>query len=82
MRLHLLDCDRAHLLRNESGQAFVQTHAQGANALRPQTQRGREHQVGAVRLQQVGRTDIRMKTAGDQRHHVHQRFGGLAALVY
>ena len=45
---------------------------------RSPTRRG-QHQVGAVRLQQVGRADIGLKPPGDQRHHVHQRLGRLAA---
>ena len=42
------------------------------------TRRG-QHQIGAIRLQQIGRTDVRLKSLGDQRDHVHQRLGGLAA---
>ena len=46
-----------------------------------QSERGRQHQVRAVRLQQIGRADIGPEARGDQGDHIHQRVGGLAALL-
>ena len=46
-----------------------------------QAQRRRQHQVRAVRLQQIGRADIGPEPRRNQRHHVHQRLGRLAALL-
>ena len=57
----------------------MQRHAQRADALPAQAERRRQHQVGAIRFQQVGRADVGLESPGDQRDHVHQRFGGLAA---
>ena len=39
-----------------------------------------QHQVGAVRLQQICGTDIGLKALGDQSDNIHQRFGRFAAL--
>ena len=46
---------------------------------RAQAQSRGQHQVGPVRLQQIRRAHIGLKPPRDQRHHVHQRFRGLAA---
>ena len=81
MVLRLFHGDRPHLLGDKSRQAFVQRHAQRADALRAQAHRGRQHQIRAVRLQQIGGANIGLEAAGDQRNHVHQRLGGFAALL-
>ena len=80
MVLDLLHGDRPHLFGNQTRQPFVQRHAQRADALRAKPDSRGQHQIGAVRLQQIGRADVGLKAPGDQRHHVHQRLGGLAAL--
>ena len=69
-----------HLLGHQSRQTFVQSHAKRADALRTKPERRGQHQVGAVRFQQIGRTDIGLKAPGDQGHDVHQSLGRLAAL--
>ncbi len=76
----MFDGHRPHLLGHQTGQAFVQRHAQRADALRAKSERRGQHQVGAVRLQQVGGANVGLKAPGDQRDDVHQRLGGLAAL--
>ena len=72
---------RKQLFGDQAGEAFVQRHAQRADALRMQAERGGKHQVRAVRFQQVGRADVGLEARGDQRHHVHQRIGRLALLL-
>ncbi len=37
-------------------------------------------EIGSIRLQQIGGTDIRLEALADQGDHVHQRFRWLAAL--
>ena len=61
--------DGTHLFGDQARQAFVQSQAQRADALRPQSHGRRQHQVGAIRFQQISRADFRLKSAGDQRHH-------------
>ena len=78
--LRAFDGHRTHLLRDQPGEALVDGHSQGANTLGPQTDRRRQHQVVPVGLQQVDGTNIRIEALGDQRYHVHQRLGRLAAL--
>ena len=53
-----------------------------ANALAPQTNRGGENKVSPVRFQQVCGTDVGFKASRDERNDIHERFGGLAALLY
>ncbi len=48
---------------------------------RRKPERRRQHQVGAVRFQQIGGADVGLEAPGDQRDHVHQRFGGFAAFL-
>ncbi len=81
MVLHLFHRDRAHLFRHQPGQTLVHRHAQSANALRPQAEGRGQHQIGPVRLQKIGRTHIRIESPGDQGHHIHEGFGGFAALL-
>src|SRR5437879_12761585 len=51
-----------------------------AHAARTKSERRGQNEVGAVRLQEVRRADVRLKSPRDQRHHIHQRFRRLAAL--
>ena len=76
---HLFHGHRAHLLGDHSRQAFVQRHAQRADGLPPQAERRGQHEIGAIRFQQVGGADIGLEAPGNQRDHIHQRFRGLAA---
>ena len=79
MIFDLLDGHRAHLFGHQAGQAFVHRHAKRANALRAKPDGRGQHQVGAIRLQQIRRTDVGLKAPGDQGDHVHQGLGRLAA---
>ena len=78
--LHLADVYRTHLLGHQTGKALVHSHAQRADRLRLQSDRRGQHQVGAIRFQQVHRADIGVKAAGDQGDDVPQRLRRLAAL--
>ena len=80
MILDLRDRNRPHLFRHQARQPFVDRHAQVADALAAQSDGRGQHQVGAIRLQQVGRAHVGAKPLGDQGHHVHQRLRRLAAL--
>ena len=81
MRFHLMHGDRPHLFRHQSGKSFVQTQAQRTDALRPQADGGGQHEIGAVRLQQIGGANVGLEAPRDQRHNVHQSFGRLAAFL-
>jgi hypothetical protein len=74
----LLNCYRTDLLRHQAGEAFVDGHAELADAFGAKADRGSEDQVGAVRLKQVGGADFGLKALGDEGDDVHQSFGGLA----
>jgi hypothetical protein len=51
-----------------------------ASGFRPQAHGRREHKIGSVWFEQVDRTYIRLKPAGDQTNDVHQRLVRLPAL--
>src|SRR6267154_2101075 len=80
MVLYLFHRNRTHPLGHQTGKTFMQAHAEGANTLRAEPQRGRQYQVGPVRLQQVSGTHVGLKALGDQGDDVHQSLGRLAAL--
>ena len=66
---------------DQAGEALVEGHAQGADAAGMEAERGGEHEVGAIGLEQIGGADVGAETRGDQRDHVHERVGGLAAIL-
>src|SRR6202020_878550 len=76
----LLHRHRADLFRHQASQTFMDSHPQLANTLSPETDGGSQHQIGAIRLQQVRGTNVRIKAFGNQGYDVHQRFCGLALL--
>jgi hypothetical protein len=73
---------RQYLLRDQPGEPFTDRHSQRANALAPQTDRGGENKVSAIRFQQVSGTDVGFKASRNKRDDIHERFSGLAALLY
>ena len=77
---HLFHRYRTNLFRNQADQSFIHGHAQLAHAFRAQPQCRRQHQIGAVGLQQVGGTNIGAEAPCNQRDHVHQGFGRLSRL--
>jgi hypothetical protein len=79
MGLHLRYRNRTHLFGHQSGQTFVDRHPQAANTLTPQSYGRRQHQIGAIRLQQVRRAHVRPEPLGNQGDHIHQRFSWLAS---
>src|SRR5580704_243972 len=72
--------ERPNLLGNEAGEAFVQRHAQRADALWAKSARSGEHEVGAIGFEQVDRTDIRLESTGDESDYVAEGFRRLAAI--
>ena len=80
MILHLRDGDRTYLLRHETREPFVYSHAQRADALRAKSKGRGQYQVGSVRFQQICRADVGLKPFGDQGNNVHEGFSRLAAL--
>ena len=63
MQADLFHRDRMDLLGDQSGEPFMQREAQCADAFSAQSQRRRQHEIGAVRLQQIRGTDIRVESA-------------------
>ena len=47
---------------------------------RVEAEGGGEDEIGAIGLKQIGGADVGVKAGGDERDHVHQGVGGLAAL--
>ena len=80
MIFDLLDGDRPHLFRHKAREPFVHCHAKSADALRAKSERRGQHEVGSVRFQQIGRTDVGLKPASDQSDDIHEGLGWLAAL--
>jgi hypothetical protein len=66
---------------HQANQPLMQRQAQSADALRAKAQGGGQNQVGSIRLEQVCGTNIGPKAFGDDSYHVHQGFGGLAAVL-
>ena len=80
MILYLLYGHRPHLFRHKSRETFVYCHAKSADTLRAKSERRGQHEVGSVRFQQIGRTDIGLKPASNQCDDIHEGLGWLAAL--
>ena len=80
MIFRLLDSNRAHLLGDQARQAFVDSHAESADTLAAQPDGCGQHQIRAVGFEKIDRADVGFEALGDQRDHVHQRLGRLAAL--
>ena len=70
---------RPQPLGDEAGESLGQSHPDAADALGAQADRRGEHQIGAIRFQQVDRADIGLEPALDQMHDVVERLGGIAA---
>jgi hypothetical protein len=67
MLCRVLDEYRPQLLGDQTGQPFADAHLHQADALRPEPDRGRQHQRRAI------------EPPLDQIHDVGQRFGWIAA---
>ncbi len=68
------------LFADEPGQPFRQSHPDASDAVGTQSDGGRQHQRGAVRLEQVHRADVRLERALDQLDDVVERLGWMAAV--
>ena len=73
------DEHRPQLLGDQPGQPFADAHLHQPDALRPQADGGRQHQRGAIGLEQVDRADVGVEPLLDQVDDVGQRFRGIAA---
>jgi hypothetical protein len=78
--LHLADRDRLHLLGNKSGQSFIDRHAQISDALATKADGCGQNEVGAVRLEQISRTDVGSEPGRDQSDDVHEGLCRLASV--
>ncbi len=76
----VLHRDRHHPLGDQAGEAFAEGHAQGADASRVEAEGRGQDQVGSIRLEQIGGTDIGPEPGGDQGDYVHEGVGGFAPL--
>ena len=71
---------RPELLGDEADEAFVEAHADTADALGTKADGGRQNERGAVRFEQVDRADVGRETPLNQMNDVRQRFRRVAAL--
>ena len=71
---------RPQLLGDQPGQPFGEPHPHAADALGPQADRRRQHQVRAIGLEQVHRADVGLEPPLDQVDDVGQRLRRVAAL--
>ena len=67
-------------LGDKADEPFVEPHAHLAHALRLETDGGREHQIGALEVEHVERTDLGVEPASNQIDDIQQRFFGIATL--
>ena len=81
MQRRVRDDLRPQLLGHEAGEALGEPHPDAADALRAQTDCRGQHQVGAIRLQQIDGADIGLEPRPNQMDDVGQRLGGVAALA-
>ena len=56
---------RPQLLGDQAGQPFGEPHPHAADALGPQADRRRQHQVRAIGLEQVDRADVGARTGAE-----------------
>ena len=80
MHRRIGDALRPQLFGHPAGQSLGETHPDAADALGSEADRGRQHQIGSIGLQQVDGADIRFEPLLNQVHDVGQRLGGIAAL--
>ncbi len=73
---------RPELLGDQSGKTFGEPHAHAPDTLRPEADRGREHEADAVGLQEIDGTDVGVEPAFDQVYEVVERLRRIAAVRY
>ena len=79
MRRRVGDELRTQALGDQARQAFSQAHADAADAFGAESNRRREHQIGAIGLQKVDRADVGLEPPLDQMDDVVERFRGVPA---
>ena len=67
------------LLGDEAGQALGQSHAHAADALGAQADGRRQHEIGAIGLEQVDRADVGLEPPLNQMDDVVEGFRRVAA---
>ena len=72
MVLDLADGDRLHLLGDKSGQSFVDCHAQDADAFTAKADGCCQNEVGAIRLEQIGRANVGSEPLRNKSDDVHE----------
>ena len=70
---------RSEAFGDQTREPFRQAHPDAPDAFRAQADRRREHQVGAVGLQEIDRTDVGLESPLDQVDDVVQRLGRVPA---
>ena len=78
MRGRVVHDQRPQLLGDEADEAFVEPHADPADAIGLQADRGGEDQVRAVGAEQVDGADVGAEAALNELDDVGQRLGGVA----
>ena len=71
---------RPELLGNESRQALCEAHADASDSLGAQPDRGGQHQVDPIRLQQIDRADVGIEATLDQVYEVVESLCRIAAV--
>ena len=72
--------NRFRLLRDETGESFGHSHAHLTDALRTQTNRGCQYQVGAILFEYVHRAHVGREPLLNQVHDAGECFRGIAAV--
>ena len=68
------------LLRDQTGEPFGHSHAHLTDALRTQTNRGSQHEVGAILFEHVHRAHVSREPLLNQVHDAGECFRGIAAV--
>ena len=79
MRRRVVDDDGAYLFGHEAHEPFGEPHAHAPDAFGTQPDRRRQHEIGAIRLEQVDGAHVDGELAVNQVDDVRQRFGRIAA---
>ncbi len=79
--LGVFHSDGPHLLGDQSRKPFIQAEAQSPDRLRTKADGSRQHEAGSVRLEQIYRAHLGLKSPSDQLHHIYQGLCWFTALA-